>query len=119
MVKGLHGEGLPSKVYPDKDYCSEANRQFPGRNGIPDGIMRKDQIYAKLTDSETKRNRWIAKLRHKIEQYFGLSKLHHTQCVGGHSASRPWSERVAIVCCGLVALNMKRVILNAKGLAAV
>jgi uncharacterized protein len=50
VVKGLHGERLPWIAYGDKGYCSEANRRFLAINGIRDGIMRKDQINAKLTE---------------------------------------------------------------------
>lgn len=42
VVKGIHGKKLPEKVYADKGYCSESNRQFLKLNGIGDGIMRKN-----------------------------------------------------------------------------
>ncbi len=115
VVKGLHGEEVPWKVYADKGYCSEANRQFLSRNGIRDGIMRKDQVNAKLTKRETKRNRWIAKLRYKIEQYFGLSKLHHWAGTARFTtlAKEGWDRLL-----GIMAFNLKRVTLNGKGLAA-
>jgi hypothetical protein len=41
--------------------------------------MRKDQIRAKLTERETERNRLLAKVRYKIEQYFDLSALHQRE----------------------------------------
>ncbi|MBW2617530.1 MAG: transposase [Deltaproteobacteria bacterium] len=76
MVKGIHGDNLPPKVYADKGYCGEPNRVFLGMNGIGDGIMRKDQINAKLGSMEIECNRMISKVRYKIEQHFGLSHLH-------------------------------------------
>jgi len=39
--------------------------------------MRKDMTRAKITQVEIKRNRKIAKKRYIVEQYFGLSHLHH------------------------------------------
>ena len=38
--------------------------------------MRKDNINAKLTDFEIKRNKKISKYRYIVEQYFGISHLH-------------------------------------------
>jgi IS5 family transposase len=38
--------------------------------------MRKDNINAKLTDFEIKRNKAISKYRYIVEQYFGISHLH-------------------------------------------
>jgi len=37
--------------------------------------MRKDEINAKLTEHEIKRNKKISKVRYIVEQYFGLSHL--------------------------------------------
>jgi IS5 family transposase len=39
--------------------------------------MRKDMTRAKITKVQIKRNRRITKKRYIIEQYFGLSHLHH------------------------------------------
>jgi len=39
-----------------------------------DGIMRKKQINASLTENEIKRNKKISKVRYKIEQYFGITE---------------------------------------------
>ena len=44
-------------------------------NKIKDGIMRKDQKSAKLTELEIDRNKKISKVRYIVEQYFGLSHL--------------------------------------------
>lgn len=51
-------------------------RSFLALNNIQDGIMRKDNINAKLTDFEIKRNKKISKYRYIVEQYFGISHLH-------------------------------------------
>ncbi len=62
-------------VYADKAYAGEPNRTFLSMNKLKDGIMRKDEINAKLTDHEIKRNKKISKIRYIVEQYFGLSHL--------------------------------------------
>ncbi len=49
------------------------NRRFLALNNIKDGIMRKDNINAKLTDFEIERNKCISKLRYIVDQYFGIS----------------------------------------------
>jgi hypothetical protein len=58
------------------NYFQAAVLRFLQMNGIRGGIIRKHQINGKLTERETQRNRWIAKVRYQIEQYFGLSALH-------------------------------------------
>ena len=64
------------KVYADKGYYGEPNRDFLHMNGIADGIMRRDTKSTKLTDYEKERNKRISKKRYIVEQYFGLSHLH-------------------------------------------
>ena len=64
------------KVYADKAYFGEPNRNFLALNKIVDGIMRKDTTTAKLTDYEKERNKKISKVRYIVEQYFGISHLH-------------------------------------------
>ena len=80
VTKGIHGKGLPETVYADKGYCGKANREFLSMNGIGDGIMRKNQINASLTETEIHRNKTIAKVRYKIEQYFGLTHKYRNLC---------------------------------------
>jgi len=65
------------KVYADKAYAGKPNRDFLALNKIADGIMRKDSTTAKLTAHEINRNKKISKVRYIVEQYFGLSHLHH------------------------------------------
>jgi len=38
--------------------------------------MRKDNVNAKLTETEITRNKAISKFRYIVEQYFGISHLH-------------------------------------------
>ena len=64
------------KVYADKGYFGEPNRNFLAQNKIEDGIMRKNTTTAKLTPYEIERNKKISKVRYIVEQYFGLSHLH-------------------------------------------
>ena len=63
-------------VYADKGYAGEYNRMFLSMNNFKDGIMRKDEKNAKLTDYEINRNKGISKVRYIVEQYFGLSHLY-------------------------------------------
>ena len=46
-------------------------------NNIGDGITRKNQINAALTEYEIRRNKMISKVRYKIEQYFGITEKYH------------------------------------------
>ena len=46
-------------------------------NNIEDGIMRKATRGAELTQYEKERNKAISKIRYIVEQYFGISHLHH------------------------------------------
>ena len=75
-IYSLHTEQKLEKVYADKGYFGEPNRNFLSLNNIADGIMRKDTTMAKLTEYETKRNKLISKKRYVVERYFGLSHLH-------------------------------------------
>ena len=63
-------------VYADKGYHGEPNRTFLAMNNFKDGIMRKNEKNAKLTEYEKERNKKISKVRYIVEQYFGLSHLH-------------------------------------------
>ena len=63
-------------VYADKGYHGAPNRSFLAMNKFKDGIMRKDEKNAKLTELEIDRNKKISKVRYIVEQYFGLSHLH-------------------------------------------
>jgi IS5 family transposase len=64
VMKGIHGKQCPT-VYADKGYCGKANREFLCMNGIDDGIMRKSQINASLTEMEIERNKVISRVRYK------------------------------------------------------
>ena len=74
-IFSLHTDQNLEKVYADKGYFGEPNREFLATNKISDGIMRKDTSAAKLTDFEKERNKLISKKRYIVEQYFGLSHL--------------------------------------------
>jgi transposase, IS5 family len=107
-VRGMQGQEMPPKVYADKGYCSQDNREFLHLNQMADGIMRKDYPNAKLTDLEHERNKGISKIRYKIEQYFGLTERH----MGGGRArfttliKEHWNRL-----CQVMAFNTKRVLL--------
>jgi IS5 family transposase len=107
-VKGMQGEENPPRIYADKGYCSQDNRRFLSRNKIRDGIMRKEQKNAQLTDLEHKRNKLISKVRYKIEQYFGLTER---QMGGGRArfttlVKENWNRLGMIM-----AFNIKRIVL--------
>jgi transposase, IS5 family len=76
VIKGIHTKKLPPKVYADKGYHGQANREFLHINDMADGIMRKDERNATLTTLEIERNKMISKVRYQIEQYFGVTALH-------------------------------------------
>ena len=75
-IYSLHTDQKLEKVYADKGYFGEPNREFLSTNKIGDGIMRKDTSTAKLTEYEKERNKSISKKRYIVEQYFGLSHLY-------------------------------------------
>lgn len=81
VAKAIHGKELPTNVYADKGYCGEPNRNFLHMNNIDDGIMRKNQINAALTEYEIQRIKMISKVRYKIEQYFGITEKNTTEQV--------------------------------------
>jgi len=111
VTKGIHGKKLPSKVYADKGYCGEPNRDFLHMNGIGDGIMRKNQINAALTEKEIQRNKEISKVRYKIEQYFGITHKYHGAGKARFTTivKENWDHL-----CGAMAFNIKRVILSLR-----
>jgi IS5 family transposase len=69
----MHTSDPIENSYGDKGYAGAPNREFLALNNIGDGIMRKDNINAKLTDFEIDRNKAISKYRYIVEQYFGIS----------------------------------------------
>ena len=75
-IYSLHTDQKLKKVYADKGYFGEPNRDFLNLNDIKDGIMRKDTTTAKLTEYEIERNKKLSKKRYIVEQYFGLSHIH-------------------------------------------
>ncbi len=75
-VYSRHTQRKIKKVYADKGYAGEPNRDFLSLNKIEDGIMRKDSTTAKLTELEIQRNKAISKIRYIVEQYFGISHLY-------------------------------------------
>ena len=111
VTKSLHGKGTPKNVYADKGYCSEANRDFLSMNNMGDGIMRKNQINAQLTEFEIERNKSISKVRYKIEQYFGITEKYHGAGKARFTTiiKENWDHL-----CGAMAFNIKRVVLSAR-----
>ena len=77
VAGSCHTKDPIQKVFADKGYFGEKNREFLSFNQIQDGIMRKATRGAQLTAYEIERNKAISKIRYKVEQYFGISHLHH------------------------------------------
>jgi len=73
VMYSMHTKDKIEIVYADKGYPGAPNRNFLALNKIKDGIMRKDEKNAKLTELEIERNKGISKLRYIVEQYFGIS----------------------------------------------
>lgn len=111
VTKSIHGRKFPSKVYADKGYCGEPNRDFLSMNGIGDGIMRKNQVNAALTETEIRRNKSISKVRYKIEQYFGITHKYHGAGKARFTTifKENWDHLF-----GAMAFNIKRVVLNLR-----
>jgi transposase, IS5 family len=77
VAGSCHTQNPIKKVFADKGYFGKNNREFLNLNKIEDGIMRKATQGAELTELEKTRNKAIAKIRYIVEQYFGISHLHH------------------------------------------
>jgi IS5 family transposase len=77
VAGSCHTKEPIKKVYADKGYCGEPNRDFLHMNGMGDGIMRKALKGTELTAYEKERNKAISKIRYIVEQYFGISHLHN------------------------------------------
>ena len=77
VAGSCHTNNPIKKVFADKGYFGENNREFLSLNHIQDGIMRKATRGAQLTTYEKERNKAISKVRYIVEQYFGISHLHH------------------------------------------
>ena len=74
-VYSMHTDQQIEIVYADKGYAGAPNRNFLSLNEIADGIMRKNNINASLTETEIARNKQISKKRYIVEQYFGIATL--------------------------------------------
>ena len=77
VTSSCHTNTPIRQVFADKGYFGENNREFLSLNNIQDGIMRKATRGAQLTAYEKDRNKAISRIRYIVEQYFGISHLHH------------------------------------------
>lgn len=77
VAGSCHTKEPIKKVYADKGYFGQNNREFLHLNQIADGIMTKAVRGTELTPYEINRNKAISKVRYIVEQYFGLSHLHN------------------------------------------
>jgi IS5 family transposase len=74
-IYSMHTDQKIKVVFADKGYAGAPNRNFLSLNKIADGIMRKNNINAALTETEIVRNKSISKKRYIVEQYFGIAAL--------------------------------------------
>jgi transposase, IS5 family len=63
-----------NRLYADKGYASEDNRNMLRDRNIKDGIMSKASRCRELTPREKRRNKLISRVRYKVEQAFGTLK---------------------------------------------
>jgi IS5 family transposase len=77
IASSCHTRNPIRKVFADKGYFGKDNRDFLHLNNIEDGIMRRATRGTELTRYEKERNKAISKIRYIVEQYFGISHLHH------------------------------------------
>ena len=75
-IYSMHTDEPIKTVFADKGYAGAPNRTFLSMNHIGDGIMRKNNVNATLTEAEILRNKSISKKRYIVEQYFGIASLH-------------------------------------------
>ena len=106
VIKGIHTKKLPPKVYVDKGYHhGHASREFLHVNDMADGIMRKYERNAILTELETTRNKMISEVSYKIEQYFGVTALHQG---AGQARFTTLLKEGWDRLCHAIAINIKR-----------
>jgi len=91
--------------YAKVSYHGQLNREFLHINDMKDGIMRKYERNARITDLEIERNKMISKVRYKIEQYFGVKALHQGASRARFTtlAKEGWDRL-----CQVMAFNLKR-----------
>lgn len=94
VTKSIHTKELPLVIYADKGYCEEPNGDYLSMNGMGDGIMRKNQINAVLTEAEIQRNKEISKLRCNIVSTLG-SRINIME--PGRRGSPPLSKSTGII----------------------
>ena len=71
-VASLHKVEQGVKVYADKGYDSQSNREFLEKNQLVDGIMRKAHRKKPLMREDIERNKELAKIRYRVEQSFAI-----------------------------------------------
>ena len=61
-----------TKVYADKGYDSDYNRQLLEQKQLADGIMRRARKNRPLSSSHIERNKQLSKTRYRVEQSFAI-----------------------------------------------
>lgn len=80
-----------TEIGADKGYASKDNRELLKSKNIKDSIMHKAQRNNPLTEAQIKHNKTISAFRFRVEQTFGIKKLHFNF----HRASYRGLARVA------------------------
>jgi IS5 family transposase len=94
-----------SRVYADKGFCSQSNRDELRKRKLKNGIMDKATRGHKLSDRRKQRNRLISAVRGIVERGFGTLK----RCYGLHRAKYLGVIRVeAAFLLAALAFNLKK-----------
>ena len=97
-----------SRVYADKGFCSQSNRDELRKQKLKNGIMDKATRGHKLTDRRKQRNRLISAVRGIVERGFGTLK----RCYGQHRAKYLGVIKVeAAFLLAALAFNLKKAVL--------
>ena len=110
MKRLVRSARLPQKarVYADKGFCSQANRDELHRRKLKDGIMDKARRGHPLSERQKQRNRLISAVRGIVERGFGTLK----RCYGQHRAKYLGVIKVeAAFLLAALAFNLKKAVL--------
>ena len=96
-----------SRVYADKGFCSQSNRDELRKRKLKNGIMDKATRGHKLSDRQKQRNRLISAVRGIVERGFGTLK----RCYGQRRAKYLGVIKVeAAFLLAALAFNLKKAV---------
>jgi IS5 family transposase len=109
MKRLVRAARLPekSRVYADKVFCSQSNRDELRKRKLKNGIMDKATRGHKLSERQKRRNRLISAVRGIVERGFGTLK----RCYGQHRAKYLGIAKVeAAFLLAALAFNLKKAV---------